>query len=102
MYPASCPSEIFVCSANWATFLTSVIIMPNNVCIISVSCTLLFFGGYFCSVFSKRKSVFYVSDQKAWAEKIYRRFQSCHTDYNKIANRGKLGKSGQGKDNLKI
>ena len=45
---------------------------------------------------SHRNSVFYVSDHKAWADKIYRRFQSCRTDYNKIANTGKLGKSGQG------
>ena len=41
-------------------------------------------------------SCFYVSDHKAWADKINRRFQSCRTDYNKIAKRGKLGKSGQG------
>ena len=53
------------------------------------------FWGYFCSVFSD-KSVIYVSDHKAFADKIYWRFQSCHTDYNKIANRGKLEKSGQG------
>ena len=45
-----------------------------------------------CSVLS----VLYVSDHKAWADKIFRRFQSCHTDYNKISNRGNFGKSGQG------
>ena len=50
---------------------------------------------YFVVLCSHRNSVFYVSDHKAWADKIYRRFQSCHTDYKKIANRGKLGKSGQ-------
>ena len=71
--------------------------MHNNVCIISVSCTLLFFGVIFVPC-SQRKSVlcYYVSDHKAWADKIYRRFQSCRTDYNKISNRGKFGKSGQG------
>ena len=60
--------------------------MHNNVCItyivVFVQC-------------SERKSLLYVSDQKAWVDKIYRRFQSCCTDYNKISNRGKFGKSGQ-------
>ena len=50
-----------------------------------------------CVLCSHRISGFYVSDHKAWADKINRRFQSCPTDYNKIAKRGKLGKSGQGK-----
>ena len=54
------------------------------------------FWGVIFVLCSHRNSVFYVSDHKAWADKIYRRFQSCRTDYNKIANRGKLGKSGQG------
>ena len=53
------------------------------------------FWGVIFVLRSHRNSVFYVSDHKAWADKIYRRFQSCHTDYKKIANRGKLGKSGQ-------
>ena len=53
------------------------------------------FSGYFFPC-SQRKSVFYVSDHRAWADKIYRRFQSCRTDYNKISNRGMFGKSGQG------
>ena len=52
--------------------------------------------GVICVLCSHRNFGFYVSDHKAWADKIYRRFQSCRTDYNKIANRGKLGKSGQG------
>ena len=50
-----------------------------------------------CVLRSHRISGFYVSDHKAWADKINRRFQSCRTDYNKIATRGKFGKSGQGK-----
>ena len=49
-----------------------------------------------CVLCSHRNSCFYVSDHKAWADKINRRFQSCRTDYNKIAKRSKLGKSGQG------
>ena len=52
--------------------------------------------GVICVLCSHRNSVFYVSDHKAGADKINKRFQSCWTDYNKIANRGKLGKSGQG------
>ena len=49
-----------------------------------------------CYLCSHRHSVLYVSDHRCWADKIFRRFTSCRTDYNKIANRGKLGKSGQG------
>ena len=49
-----------------------------------------------CYLCSHRDSVLYVSDHRGWADKIFRRFTSCRTDYNKIANRGKLGKSGQG------
>ena len=50
-----------------------------------------------CVLCSHRISGCYVSDHKAWADKINRRFQSCRTDYNKIAKRGKFGKSGQAK-----
>ena len=41
------------------------------------------------------RNALYVADHKAWADKIDRRFTSCRTDYNKISNRGKFGKSGQ-------
>ena len=34
---------------------------------------------------------------KGWADKIFKRFAHLRTDYNKIANRGKVGKSGSGK-----
>ena len=44
------------------------------------------FLGVICVLCSHRNSVFYVSDHKAWAHKIFRRFQSCHTDYKKINN----------------
>ena len=50
-----------------------------------------------CVLCSHRISGCYVSDHKAWADKINRRFQSCRTDYNKIEKRGKFGKSGQAK-----
>ena len=69
--------------------------MRNNLCIISIALSLILLVGHLCSVFSQ-KFLFYVSDHKAWADKINKRFQSCGTDYNKIANRGKLAKSGQG------
>ena len=54
------------------------------------------FLGLFLFRVLKENPYYYVSDHKAWADKIYRRFQSCRIDYNKISNRGKFGKSGQG------
>ena len=98
MYPESCPSENFVCSANYLRglpFWTWFIIIHNNVCIMSVSCILLFFWLFLFRVLKENRD-YYVSDHKACADKIFRRFQSCRTDYNKISNRGKFGKSGQG------
>ena len=53
------------------------------------------FWGLFLFCVLKENLYYYVSDHKAWADKIYRRFQSCHTDYNKISNRGKFVKSSQ-------
>ena len=72
--------------------------MHNTLIIMSASYlyhVLCCFWGVIFVLCSHRNSVFYVSDHKAWADKIYRRLQSCHTDYKKIGNRGKLGKSGQ-------
>ena len=99
MYPASCPSEIFVCSANWttwATFWTSVIIMHKNVCIISVSCTLLFLGGYFCSVFSQKLCILCFRSQSLGRQDIQEIPELSHWLQQDCKYRGKLGKSGQG------